>query len=226
MTAFSFGGRFVLDLDTRELRDEGKTAALSPKAYHLLEVLVTNRPKALSKAALQEQLWPETFVVEKNLVNLVAEIRAALGDDATHPKFIRTVHRFGYAFRDVASEPAAKQQRRGRQEARFRLVWAGGRVGLSDGEYVLGRDPDLELFLDAQDVSRRHARITISGDEAMIEDLESKNGTFVAECRVDAATRLVDGDSIRIGSVVLTFTAVRSRGSTQAEHCIDREPRT
>jgi len=65
VTAISFGGRFVLDLDTRELRDEGKTTSLSPKAYHLLEVLVTNRPKALSKSDLQQQLWPETFVVDK-----------------------------------------------------------------------------------------------------------------------------------------------------------------
>lgn len=226
MTAISFGGRFVLDLDTRELRDEGKTTSLSPKAYHLLEVLVTNRPKALSKSDLQQQLWPETFVVEKNLVNLVAEIRAALGDDATHPKFIRTVHRFGYAFREVASDPAARRQQPRRQDARFRLVWPGGRVGLSDGEYVLGRDPDLELFLDARDVSRRHARITISADEATIEDLESKNGTFVTDRRLDEATRLVDGDSIRIGSVLLTFTAIRSPGSTQTEHDIDREPRT
>ena len=129
MTAISFGGRFVLDLDTRELRDEGKTTSLSPKAYHLLEVLVTNRPKALSKSDLQQQLWPETFVVEKNLVNLVAEIRAALGDDATHPKFIRTVHRFGYAFREVASDPAARRQQPRRQDARFRLVWPGGRAG-------------------------------------------------------------------------------------------------
>jgi DNA-binding winged helix-turn-helix (wHTH) protein len=224
MTAVSFG-RFVLDRGTRELRYAGRTVALSPKAYQLLDLLVTNRPKALAKSDLQEQLWPETFVVEKNLVNLIAEIRAALGDDATHPTFVRTVHRFGYAFRDPASELDARRQPSRRQDVRFRLVWAGGRFGLCDGEYVLGRDPDLELFLDAADVSRRHARLTISADGATIEDLDSKNGTFVTDRRLDAPARLVDGDSIRIGSVRLTFTAVRSLGSTQTEHCIDREPR-
>ena len=224
MTPVAFG-RFVLDLDTRELRDEGRTVALSPKAYQLLEVLVTNRPKALAKSALQEQLWPKAFVVEKNLVNLIAEIRAALGDDATHPKFVRTVHRFGYAFRGSASEAGAKPQQRRRQDARFRLIWAGGRVALAEGEYVLGRDPGLELFLDSPDVSRRHARVTVCGEEATIEDLKSKNGTFITDRRLDSATRLVDGDSIRLGSVVLTFAAVRSRGSTETEHCIQREPR-
>jgi non-specific serine/threonine protein kinase len=50
---------------------------------------------------LQDRLWPGTFVVEKNLTNLVSEIREALGDDPVHPRFIRTVHRFGYAFREV-----------------------------------------------------------------------------------------------------------------------------
>jgi DNA-binding winged helix-turn-helix (wHTH) protein len=221
VTAVSFGS-FVLDLETRELRNEGTAVPLSPKAYQLLEVLVVNRPKALSKPALQEQLWPETFVVEKNLVNLIAEIRAALGDDATHPRFVRTVHRYGYAFRDATSEPGANRQQSRRKDACFRLVWTGGRVGLTDGEYVLGRDPDLELFLDSRDISRRHARIRIIGDEATIEDLESKNGTFVAERRLETVTRLADGDSIRIGSVQLTFTAIRSRGSTETEHGKDR----
>ena len=94
MSTVSFGD-FVLDMDARELRRGGQPVLLTPKAYHLLEVLVRHSPKALSKSILQEQLWPDTFVVEKNLVNLIAEIRETLGDDATHPRFVRTVHRFG-----------------------------------------------------------------------------------------------------------------------------------
>ena len=216
MTAVSFGN-FVLDLDTRELRRGGDAVALSPKAYQLLEVLIANRPKALGKSALQERLWPDTFVLEKNLVNLVAEIREALGDDASHPRFVRTVPRFGYAFRDSTSADSASRAQSRRADVRVRLAWAGGRAALTDGEYILGRDPDLEVFLDAEDVSRRHARITIAGNEATIEDLNSKNGTFVSDRRVDAVTRLEDGVSIRVGSVRLTFTAVRNRGSTQTE---------
>jgi hypothetical protein len=44
----------------------------------------------------------------------------------------------------------------------------------------------------------------------------------VSDRRLDGVTRLVDGDSIRVGSVQLTFNAVRSRGSTETEHGIDR----
>jgi DNA-binding winged helix-turn-helix (wHTH) protein len=215
-------GDFVLDLDARELRRGGEPVLLSPKAFQLLEVLAGNRPKALAKAALQEHLWPNTFVVEKNLVNLIAEIREALGEDAAQPRFVRTIQRFGYAFRDQTEKPRARRESIRAPDVRFRLVWAGGRAGLGEGEHVLGRDPELGLFLDAPDVSRHHARISIAGDEATIDDLESKNGTFVSDRRVVSATRLADGDSIRVGSVRLTFTAVRSRGSTETRPQLER----
>ena len=215
-------GDFVLDVDARELRRGSETVLLSPKAYQLLEILADNGPKALSKSVLQQHLWPDTFVLEKNLVNLVAEIREALGEDAAHPRFIRTIQRFGYAFRDRTEEPRGRQASIHVPDVRFRLAWVGGRAGLGDGEHVLGRDPELKLFLDAPDVSRRHARIRIAGDDATIEDLESKNGTFVSNRRLESATRLRDGDSIVIGSVTLTFTAISSPGSTETKSQVGR----
>jgi DNA-binding winged helix-turn-helix (wHTH) protein len=205
-------GRFVLDLDTRELRRGDTPVGLSPKAYELLETLVTNRPKALSKLALQERLWPDTYVIEKNLTNLVADIRKALDDDPVHPRFVRTVHRFGYAFQE--SLPRVPARAGG---VRFRLLWPDGRAGLSDGEHVLGRDPDLELFFDSPGVSRRHAIIKVEGDEARVEDLGSKNGTFVRDRRLNSSARLTDGDVIRLGSLALTFKVLRARGSTYTE---------
>ena len=47
---------------------------------------------------LQQRLWPDTFVTEANLSNIVAEIRDALDDSPREPIYIRTVHKFGYAF--------------------------------------------------------------------------------------------------------------------------------
>ena len=100
-------GEFVLDLETRELLRAGTPVVLSPKAFELLGILVQCRPRALSKRELQDALWPGTFVVEKNVANLVGELRRALGDDAADPRFIRTLARFGYAFRasSVAESP-------------------------------------------------------------------------------------------------------------------------
>ena len=101
-------GPFTLDLATRQLTAAGQAIHLEPKAFELLSALVLERPKAISKADLQERLWPGTFVAEANLSNLVAEIRAALGDPARAPKFVRTAHGFGYAFcgeAELLSEP-------------------------------------------------------------------------------------------------------------------------
>jgi DNA-binding winged helix-turn-helix (wHTH) protein len=75
---------------------------LSPKALELLNALVESRPRALSKAALIEQLWPATFVSEANLATLIAEIRVSLRDQARNSRFVRTVPRFGYAFAGTA----------------------------------------------------------------------------------------------------------------------------
>ena len=94
-------GPFLLDSESRELLRDSSRVLLSPKAFDLLCILVAGRPKAISKRELQERLWPATFVVEKNLANLVSEIRDAIGDDPSDPRFIRTVPRFGYAFRET-----------------------------------------------------------------------------------------------------------------------------
>ena len=209
-------GEFVLDGDTRELRRGPTVVPMSPKAFHLLEILIENQPKAMAKSGLQDLLWPGTFVVEKNVANLVAEIREALGDSADHPRFVRTVHRFGYAFMDAppdttadaaAAVPAPIPQ--------CRLTWAEGRAALCDGDHVLGRDPDIELFLDSQSVSRRHALIRVSGSEATVEDLGSKNGTFVGSRQIHGPTTLADGDAIKVGAVTLTFKIIRAHGVTE-----------
>jgi DNA-binding winged helix-turn-helix (wHTH) protein len=209
-------GLFVLDSESRELLRDSQRVSLSPKAFELLSILVASRPKAVPKAELQERLWPATFVVEKNLANLVSEIRAAIGDDASNPQFIRTVARFGYAFREIVDRAdAGRPMRRG--EVVFRIKWISGRQTLDEGEYVLGRDPNVEVYLEAPKVSRRHARITIAASRATIEDLGSKNGTFVGDQRVDGSRAIGHGDVITVGSVKLTVTALRMPGSTETE---------
>jgi DNA-binding winged helix-turn-helix (wHTH) protein len=208
-------GDFVLDPETRELCRGGDPIPLSPKAYQLLEILVANRPRALSKIALQERLWPDAFVVDKNLVNLIGEIRKALDDDPTHPRYVRTVHRFGYAFREGLGATTGISMTVRRKEIRFRLIWAEGRAGLSEGEHVLGRDPELELFLDAPGVSRRHALISIVGEEATLEDLGSKNGTFVKGQRVASPTVLGNGDVVWVGPFSMTFRAYPDARTTR-----------
>ena len=108
-------GAFQVDSETRQSSGVNGDIHLSPKAFELLSVLVSARPRALSKGELQEHLWPVMSVTEANLPLLVSEVRAALGDAAHAPRYIRTVPRFGYAFCSAAFDAAAR--RRGNWEA-------------------------------------------------------------------------------------------------------------
>ena len=126
-------GTFVLDQETRELLSGDARVPLSPKAFDLLSILIAHRPKAMAKSDLQERLWPTSFVVEKNLANLIGEIRDALGDDPSNPRFIRTVHRFGYAFREPLPRARTSAASRGGAVS-FIVKWVNGRVTLDEGD--------------------------------------------------------------------------------------------
>jgi DNA-binding winged helix-turn-helix (wHTH) protein len=211
-------GEFTLDSLTRQLRRGADEIHLSSKAFALLLELIGRRPHALTKAELQELLWPGTFVVEANLANLIAEIRAALEDDARQPRFIRTVHGFGYAFCGTATSDAAVEAARITTTPCV-LVHSGRLYPLTEGENVLGRDRDAASWFDSTSVSRRHARIIVTGGKAVLEDLASKNGTFVGDMRVSTPVPLHDGAEIRLGSLSVTFrwTLVPPSTETQFE---------
>src|SRR5918993_5696527 len=207
---------FVIDSETRELLHGEDRVPLSPKAFDLLTILIAERPKALAKSDLLDRLWPGTFVVEKNLANLVGEIRHAIGDAAPNPRFVRTVHRFGYAFRETFPSTAARD-RLGGEETFLLVKWDSGGARLQEGDHVLGRDPDAEILLDSPGVSRRHALIRLARDGATIEDLGSKNGTFVGEQRIEDRTPLHHGDTIGVGSVKVTVSVLGMPHSTETQ---------
>jgi DNA-binding winged helix-turn-helix (wHTH) protein len=201
-------GRFLLDCDTRQLLCDGAEIHLSPKAFQLLAVLIENRRRAVSKAELLERLWPSTFVEETNLAGLAAEIRRALEDSATEPAFLRTVHRFGYRFVGLVVEGAA-----GPPAARACVVYENRRSVLLEGANVIGRAPDAAVQCEATGVSRHHARIILANGEATLEDLGSKNGTYLQRERITSA-RLADGDEIRLGTASLIFRIEPPPGPT------------
>ena len=208
---FKFG-QFVFDLDARQLTRAGSKVHLSPKAFELLSMLLTNRPRALSKADLQARLWPETFVSETNLPGLVKEIRRALNDDARRAAVLRTVHGYGYAF-----APEAEVQTSNVNHGIDATFWIVGdrQIRLPQGEAILGRDPEATVWFDYPGVSRRHARITVSSDGAVVEDLGSTNGTSVRGENISRPTALHDGDEVQLGPLRLTFRIRRTAASTE-----------
>ena len=205
---------FTLDARTRQLLREGEEVHLSPKAFDLLLSLVENRSRAMSRADLHAKLWPSTFVLETNLAGLVAEVRRALGDAADDPQFVRTMHRFGYWFIGSVHEGDAGEEPL-KPIVKYWLMWETRQVPLTEGDNIVGRAPDATVWIDALGVSRHHARIIVEGRDATVEDLGSKNGTYVGAQRVTAPYRLSDGDQIRLGSVVITFRIPPPVGSTE-----------
>lgn len=213
-------GDCVFDSDTREVFRAGKAVRVSPKAFALLAALIERRPKAISKDELHGLLWPDTFVSDANLPNLVAELRETLGDDAHEPRIIRTVTRFGYAFRaEVTPETVARLAPSG-----FRLIWSDREIVLREGENLIGRDESSVLWIDDALVSRRHSRIVIAESGAVLEDLGSKNGTFVNGKRIESPTTLADEDLITIGPASMIFRVLHHTGSTATAAREERPP--
>jgi DNA-binding winged helix-turn-helix (wHTH) protein len=207
-------GDCTFDSETRELLQKGEAVHLSPKAFRLLELLLENRPKALSKADLQERIWPDTFVSEANLASLAAEVREALGEKGRSARLVRTVYGFGYAFSGPAAEAARPPPTP--PDRRWCLVDGHREFELADGENVVGRGLDSAVRIDDPTVSRHHACIRISGRRVTVEDLASKNGTFWKSRRLRGARPLRIGDTVRFGSVEFTLRARSPEESTES----------
>lgn len=188
--------RFVFDSEQRILFDGTRPLQIGPKAFQLLETLIRHAPRVLTKQQLNETVWPETFVNESNLAGLVNELRGALGETARDPRFIRTVHGVGYAF---SGELAS-----GGSQAVAALHFRGRELPLYEGVNVLGRDPSADVQIDDATVSRRHASITIAAG-ATLQDLDSKNGTFVGGVRISEPTPLDDGQTFVLGDASVAF---------------------
>jgi len=192
----------------------GAVVHAGPKLLALLELLLDAKPRALTKDEVHKALWGDTFVSDATLTSLVAELRAAIGDDARSPRFIRTIHGFGYSFfGDVNVETTGHSSEN--LPTTCRLIVGDREIALSVGEYVLGRSGDASILVDEAGVSRHHARLTIGAQGATLRDLGSKNGTVVNGSAVEGSVELTDGAVIVLGTTALTFRIVEAVGSTE-----------
>lgn len=203
----------TFDSDRRQLWTGKGEVRLSPKAFELLTLLISNRPRAVSKAEIREHLWPGTYVSESSLPSLVSEIRDVIADQGRKPGLIRTVHGFGYAFQSEREpSPSAVSPDDSRQGW---LIGSTSEVALLPGENIIGREGDGIIQVKSSTVSRRHARLTLDAAGGIVEDLGSKNGTYVNDRRIEGPTPIADGDRIRVGSLLFTFRVSQSSTTTE-----------
>ena len=211
-------GTFELDSQRRQLRRGEQDLHLTPKAFDLLSLLVDAAPRVVPKSELHQRLWPAGVVTDATLVGLVKEIRRVLEDTDREEPLIRTAHRVGYAFdAPVTRAPQAPPR------LSHWLIVGERRIALMDGENIIGRDPDVNVWLDSATVSRRHARLLVTSTGTVLEDLASKNGTTVDGTPITASQSLRNGQRFACGQLDMTYreSSAGLPTATQLSHIVE-----
>jgi len=190
-------GECVLDTGSRTLVHRGAAVLLTPKAFQLLEMLLSRRPEVVTQQELRDRLWPRTHVGHTSLARLVTEVRKATRDDTRAPRFAPPP-------REMAGSAC-------------RLRTATGDAELVEGENLIGRGTECRVRILSEKVSRRHARVMVSGSRAVLEDLGSKNGTRLNGRRLGLPADLADGDQIMVGHEILVFAVATAVQTTRTD---------
>jgi DNA-binding winged helix-turn-helix (wHTH) protein len=216
--AYRFGP-FLYDPISHGLLREGAEIPLTHKGRELLLLFLHNPGRLLTREDITERVWPDVAVTDDAVRFQVGELRKAFGTEGE--TFIRTIRREGYRWEaQVRGEargpvrPATDGDIAARPGRRL-LVLESRELPLVEGENVIGRDPESALWIDDSSVSRQHARIVVVGSEVTLEDLRSKNGTFLNGKKIGQGTSLSDGDEIRIGPQKMLFRSMLRLGTTQ-----------
>ncbi len=197
---------FTFDSRSGQLRRGDQVVPLTGKASEVLRVLLEHPMEVVTKEDLLERVWRGTSVEEASISVAISTLRAALADDRQLPRFIRTHHRVGYSFcADVIELGADVRDSHARVRSRFWLDWNGRRLVLYEGDNLVGRSAECAVWIEEPKVSRRHARIVVSGDTATLEDLASTNYTYLRGVRIRSPQPLTNRDVIRFGVSDVTF---------------------
>jgi hypothetical protein len=113
---------------------------------------------------------------------------------------------------------------------RYRLRFLLQEIDLRPGETLIGRSALCHVTIEDPMVSRQHSRIIVREGDATLEDLGSRNGTFINGHAINGTRQLSDGDRIRVGTLELVFCRAPEAAPERAEgkrttgfmcHCAD-----
>ncbi len=208
-------GAFRYDPVSRCLFRDDREVALKPKTRELLVLFLQNPHRLLTRDDIAERIWPNTAVTDDSLRVQVFDLRKALG--AAGDRLIRTVPREGYRWESDVRTGDGPSRTVDDTDLVFRLLVGNREIELAEGENILGRERGVAVWIDETAVSRHHARIKIGDGIATLEDLGSKNGTYLRGKRLEVAARIGDGDEIQIGSVTMILRALLRTGTTETQ---------
>ncbi len=207
-------GEFELDVAAFTLRREGTPVRLEKIPMEVLVLLVEHAGTLVARDGIQAALWGSDVFLDRDAAinTAMRKIRQALGEDADRPGFVETVVGKGYRFVGPIDRETIDAER---QVANYRLTRGTHAFALQNGENLIGRDPDVHVFLDHRSVSRRHARLSLTPGRVVLEDLNSRNGTSVDGRGITSLTELHDGSIIGVGPITLTFVSLSGVASTR-----------
>ncbi|HUL75186.1 MAG TPA: winged helix-turn-helix domain-containing protein [Vicinamibacterales bacterium] len=215
---------FELDLTAWRLTRAGRPVLIEPKALAVLALLVARHGQAVTKTDILDDVWKDTSVTENTMVRVIAQLRAALGDDSKVPKYIETVHTRGYRFigavrpRPTAAAPPEMPTAVAPEPPRALLSTPAVRSFLgSPTQRVVAGAIVVGLILAAWLIVRRSSPAsTGTTDEELsiailpLENLGPPDQQYFADGMTDALTTQLAG----IGSLkVIAHDAVRQYGT-------------
>jgi TolB-like protein len=184
-------GQFELDLNSGELRKQGRKIKLQEQPCQILQMLLEHPGKVVTREELQQRIWPsDTFVdFDHGVYNAIQKLREALGDSAENPRFIETLSRRGYRFI-------------GQIESKTREVRSLAVLPLED----LAHEPEQEYFVEGltEALTTALAKIgelrVVSRTSAMVyKGVRKPLREIARELEVDA---VVEGSVLRVGGRV------------------------
>lgn len=90
---------------------------------------------------------------------------------------------------------------------------AGRSIAVKRSKFLIGRADECDIRPLSEEVSRRHCAIIVGPESVFVEDLGSRNGTFVNGERIAERTQVTDGDAVRVGSLELRVSCTRQAGA-------------
>ncbi len=165
-TGFHFDD-FLVDVGNRQLRRNGEPLPLNSKYFDVLLLLVSESGKLVEKQRIFEEIWGSVFVTDAALTQCIKDIRKQLGDDASNPRFIKTVPKHGYIFiGHVVAASGVTETANGAETQTARTVTPAGRFIPSrpykfldyyteqDAKLFFGRETEIESIC-SQILARR-----------------------------------------------------------------------
>ena len=89
---------FHLDVQNRQLKRDDEILPLNSKYFDVLVMLISNRGQLVEKSRIFDEIWDGVIVSDSALTQCIKSIRKQLKDDASHPRYIKTIPKHGYVF--------------------------------------------------------------------------------------------------------------------------------